>query len=124
MTIRRSVSVRGSLAAFLGLLIAILTQWLNAFITKLESGISPVAFSDHVVVLGWNSRTPTIVAELLGTGARVKRFLARHGARELHHGDRTTGERWAGTRGGRGSGQATRSYLGAPTPTTNSFARS
>jgi hypothetical protein len=83
---RRSIStvvtVLGYLL-FLGLLIAILTQWLNQLISKLESGVTPVVLSDHVIVLGWSHRTPTIVSELLGTGARLQRFLARHGAREL-----------------------------------------
>jgi hypothetical protein len=83
---RRSIStvvtVLGYLL-FLGLLIAILTQWLNQLISKLESGVTPVALSDHVIVLGWSHRTVTIVGELLGTRARVERFLARHGAREL-----------------------------------------
>ncbi len=68
---------------FLGLLIAILTQWLNETITKLESGVTPVAASDHVIVLGWTHRTPTIVSELLRTRARVRRFLEHHGARDL-----------------------------------------
>jgi hypothetical protein len=84
--VRRSVStivtVLGYLL-FLGLLIAILTQWLNQVIAKLESGVTPVAISDHVIVLGWSHRTPTLVAELLGTGARLDRFLASHSAREL-----------------------------------------
>ena len=68
---------------FLGLLIAILTQWLNQAIARLESGVTPVAFRDHLIVLGWTHRTPTIVQELLRTRNRVARFLERHGAREL-----------------------------------------
>jgi hypothetical protein len=68
---------------FLGLLIAILTQWLNQIIGELESGVTPVAASDHVIVLGWTHRTPTIVSELLRTRTRVQRFLERHGARDL-----------------------------------------
>lgn len=83
---RRSIStvvtVLGYLL-FLGLLIAILTQWLNQLISRLESGVTPVALSNHVIVLGWSHRTPTIVSELLGTRARLHRFLARHGARKL-----------------------------------------
>jgi hypothetical protein len=83
---RRSVSTVVTVLGyvlFLGLLIAILTQWLNDAIRKLESGVTPVAASDHVVVLGWTHRTPTIVEELLRTRARVQRFLARREAREL-----------------------------------------
>ena len=68
---------------FLGLLIAILTQWLNQTIGELESGLTPIAASDHVLVLGWTHRTPTIVSELLRTRARVQRFLERHGTRDL-----------------------------------------
>jgi len=76
------VTVLGYLL-FLGLLIAILTQWLNRMISKLESGVTPVALSDHVIILGWTHRTPTIVAQLLDTGARARRFLASHGADDL-----------------------------------------
>ena len=43
---------------FLGLLIAILTQWMNQFIAKLESGVIPVAVSQHLLILGWTHRTP------------------------------------------------------------------
>jgi len=68
---------------FLGLLIAILTQWLNQFITKLESGVSPVAVSNHIVLLGWTHRTPTIVKQLLRSGKRAERFLKKRGARTL-----------------------------------------
>jgi hypothetical protein len=84
--VRRSVSTAVTVLGyvlFLGLLIAILTQWLGELISKLESGVTPVALSDHVVLLGWTHRTPTIVSELLHTRGRAKRFLARRGAREL-----------------------------------------
>jgi hypothetical protein len=82
-TISTVVTVLGYLL-FLGLLIAILTQWLNQLIEKLESGVTQVALSDHIIILGWSQRTPTIVRELLRTRERVERFLARHGARQLH----------------------------------------
>jgi hypothetical protein len=81
-TISTVVTVLGYVL-FLGLLIAILTQWMNQLIARLESGLTPVALSDHVIVLGWSHRTPTIVQELLRTRERVERFLARQGAREL-----------------------------------------
>lgn len=68
---------------FLGLLIAILTQWLNQTITKLESGVSSVALSNHVIILGWTYQTAAIVEALLRTGGRVERFLARRGAQDL-----------------------------------------
>ena len=69
---------------FLGLLIAILTQWLNQTIEKLESGVTPVVLSEHVIVLGWTHQTRPIVEALLQTGPRVKRFLARRRVRDLH----------------------------------------
>lgn len=83
---RRSVSTVVTVLGyvlFLGLLIAILTQWLNDMIRKLESGLTPVAVSDHVIVLGWTHRTPTIVSELLSTRGRLQRFLQSRGARDL-----------------------------------------
>lgn len=68
---------------FLGLLIAILTQWMNTLILRVESGITPVAFKNHVLILGWNHRTPSIVLELLQTRGRVSRFLKDSGAQDL-----------------------------------------
>jgi hypothetical protein len=68
---------------FLGVLIAILTQWLNDTIEKLEAGTAPVVLSNHVVLLGWTHRTPTIVSELLCTKGRAKRFLERKEANKL-----------------------------------------
>lgn len=61
---------------FLGLLIAILTQWMNRAIQNMEAGITPVKLSDHVLILGWTHRTPYIVKELLLTRGRARRFLA------------------------------------------------
>ena len=81
-TISTVVTVLGYVL-FLGLLIAILTQWLNQFINKLESGVSPVAVSNHIVLLGWTHRTPTIVKQLLRSGKRAERFLKKRGARTL-----------------------------------------
>lgn len=60
---------------FLGLLIAILTQWMNELIERIESGTRPVRLADHVLILGWTHRTPYIVLELLRTRGRVTRFL-------------------------------------------------
>ena len=68
---------------FLGLLIAILTQWMNALILRVESGITPVAFKNHILILGWSHRTPSIVLELLETRGRVSRFLEDSGAHGL-----------------------------------------
>jgi hypothetical protein len=68
---------------FMGSLIAILTQWLRETLTKLESGLTPITLSDHILVLGWTNRTPAIVRELLLSEGRVRRFLRRRGARRL-----------------------------------------
>ena len=68
---------------FAGAVIAILVQWMNETTARLEQGLTPVQLSNHVIILGWTDRTPTIVAELLRTGPRRERFLARHGARRL-----------------------------------------
>ncbi len=68
---------------FLGLLIAILTQWMNQVISRMESGLTPVILSDHILILGWTHRTPYIVKELLLTKGRAHRFLASRGARDL-----------------------------------------
>jgi len=68
---------------FLGLLVAILTQWMNALILRVESGTTRVAFKNHILILGWNHRTPSIVLELLETKGRVLRFLKSSGAHKL-----------------------------------------
>jgi ion channel POLLUX/CASTOR len=68
---------------FLGALVAIMTQWLNARMRDLEAGLTPIALRDHVLVVGWTNRTPTIVRELVMSGSRVRRFLRLHGARSL-----------------------------------------
>lgn len=68
---------------FLGLFIAILTNWLDDAISELHSGRTPVPFADHVVILGWTFCTPTIVTELLRSRDQVRRFLAGRDAREL-----------------------------------------
>ncbi len=69
---------------FLGLLIAILTRWLLDLMRRLERGVTPVALNNHIVIIGWTARTASLAAELLGSESRVKRFLARRGARKLH----------------------------------------
>ncbi|MEZ4227460.1 MAG: hypothetical protein R3B13_41360 [Polyangiaceae bacterium] len=69
---------------FLGALIAIMTQWLNQTIDRLESGLTPIAQDDHIVILGFTNRTAKIVSELLMSGDRLERFLTRVGRRRLH----------------------------------------
>lgn len=67
---------------FLGALVAIMTQWLNARMRQLESGLTPVATRNHVVILGWSNRTLPVVGEILQSSGRVQRFLAnRHASR-------------------------------------------
>ena len=68
---------------FLGALIAIMTQWLNQTIRNLESGLTPIAQTNHILILGWTNRTAAIVRELLLSEGRVRRFLSRRGARAL-----------------------------------------
>ena len=68
---------------FLGALIAVMTQWLNAVMRNLERGLTPIAENGHILILGWTDRTPTIVRELLVSEGRVRRFLRRHQAKNL-----------------------------------------
>jgi len=70
-------------ALFTGALIAILVQWLNNTIERLELGLTPVTLDAHFVLAGWNSRTLTIVEELLVSQGRMERFLRQRGARRL-----------------------------------------
>lgn len=68
---------------FLGALIAIMTQWLNAALRRLENGLTPIAERDHIVVLGWTTRTATIVRELLLSTDRAQHLLRLRGRRSL-----------------------------------------
>lgn len=68
---------------FMGSLIAILTQSLSQTMRRLESGLTPIAVRDHLLILGWTNRTASIVRELVLSEGRVRRFLSRHGTRRL-----------------------------------------
>ena len=68
---------------FMGSLIAIMTQWLSSTLARFERGLSPIALRGHVVVLGWTSRTPEIVRQLLQARGRLERFLQNHDQRRL-----------------------------------------
>ncbi|MDX1546212.1 MAG: hypothetical protein R3247_04455 [Rhodothermales bacterium] len=68
---------------FMGSLIAILTQWLTQTMRRLESGLTPISMDDHIAILGYTNRTPTIIRELLLSEGRVQRFLRLHGTRRL-----------------------------------------
>lgn len=69
---------------FMGALIAIMTQWLQETITRLQSGLTPITRQNHFLILGWNDRTPTIVEQLLLSEGRVQRFLRMVGTSQLH----------------------------------------
>jgi hypothetical protein len=81
-TVSTVVTVLGYVL-FLGLLVAILTQWMNELIKRIESGTRPVTLADHVLILGWTHRTPSIVLELLRTRERTAHFLERRNASML-----------------------------------------
>jgi Trk K+ transport system NAD-binding subunit len=69
---------------FLGALVAIMTQGLNARMEKLEAGLTPVVRDGHILVLGWTSRTDSIIRELLLSQGPARRFLERRGDHSVH----------------------------------------
>ncbi|KEF30737.1 Potassium voltage-gated channel subfamily KQT [Marinobacter nitratireducens] len=69
---------------FMGTLVAILTRWLIAKMADLERGLTPVTLKNHIVILGWTSQTLPLLAELLGTSGRMRRFLEKHDAQRLN----------------------------------------
>ncbi len=75
-TVATALIVLGSIL-FAGAVIAILVQWMDETTARLELGLTPVALDAHFVLLGWNSRTQTIVKEILVSQGRVERFLRR-----------------------------------------------
>lgn len=81
-TVSTVVTVLGYVL-FMGSLIAIMTQWLSEKMITFESGLTPIIQKNHVLILGWGNRTPTVVHELLLSEGRVRRFLYRIGARKL-----------------------------------------
>jgi hypothetical protein len=62
---------------FLGSLVAIMTQWLNSTIRRLELGLTPISQKGHILILGWTDRTSIIVREILLSEERVNFFLKR-----------------------------------------------
>ena len=62
---------------FLGALIAILTQWLNQSIDRLELGVTPIALRNHILILGWTNLTPILVQCILRERQEVEAFLER-----------------------------------------------
>ena len=81
-TISTAVTILGYVL-FMGALIAILVQWLAETMDRLEQGLTPVALDAHFVLLGWTSRTLTILEEILVSQGRVERFLQQRGTRRL-----------------------------------------
>ncbi|MCA9729443.1 MAG: ion channel DMI1, partial [Candidatus Eisenbacteria bacterium] len=69
---------------FMGSLVAILTQWLNRTLKQLEEGYILVVRRNHLLILGWSTSTGIVVADLLRSQGRVRRFLRRQGSRSLH----------------------------------------
>ena len=68
---------------FAGAIIAILVQWWDSTMERLELGLTPVALNDHFVLLGWTSRTLAILQEIMVSRVRVERVLSERGARRL-----------------------------------------
>lgn len=68
---------------FLGAMVAILTQWLNDTLSRLEQGRTPIRQSGHIAILGWTNRTRTICRELVSAEERLDRWLERRGVRRL-----------------------------------------
>ncbi len=69
---------------FMGSLVAIMTTALSRLMRRLEMGLTPISHKGHLLILGWNNRTETIIKELLLSEGRVRRFLARVRAGRLH----------------------------------------
>lgn len=85
-TIRRFISTVLTILGyvfFLGALVAILIQWLDATLKRLEQGYTPITLSGHFVVLGWTRRTPDLVSELINNKGRLNRFLRRRRIKRL-----------------------------------------
>ncbi|MES1946643.1 ion channel DMI1 [Salinisphaera sp. C84B14] len=82
-TVSTTLTILG-VVLFVGALIATMTQWLDDTIETLEAGYTPIAKNNHILILGWSSRTAGMVENLVQSQARVKRFLDRHGGGRLH----------------------------------------
>ena len=68
---------------FLGSMVAIITSWLNRKIRNLEQGLTPVTSNNHVLILGWTSKTIHTAGEIFQSVGRLRRFLKFYGARRL-----------------------------------------
>lgn len=84
--LRRSVAATltvSGLVVFVGLLVAVMTQWLTQRILQFERGVTRVPFQNHVIILGWSNRTLPILRELLESKDRVQQMLTERGGRTL-----------------------------------------
>lgn len=68
---------------FMGALIAVMTQALDATLSRLERGETPIAVTDHLLVVGWTDRSAAIIREFLLSQRLTARFLARRGRTAL-----------------------------------------
>lgn len=69
---------------FLGSVVAIITTWLNKKIKNLEQDLTPVTAKNHILILGWNSKTIYTAGEISQSVGRLRRFLKFYGARRLN----------------------------------------
>ena len=85
--LKRAVSLGltlGGYVVFLGAIVAIMTQWLVQTLRHLELGLTPIFRKGHIVIIGWTSRTPNLLDEILGSEGRLDRFLKLRGLPRLH----------------------------------------
>lgn len=68
---------------FMGALIAIMTQWLDTTVRRLERGETPIAMEGHILLMGSASRVAILIEELLHSDFRLRRFLDQHKAPDL-----------------------------------------
>jgi hypothetical protein len=66
---------------FLGALVAIMTQWLNELLRRMQSGLTPITRDGHVLVAGWTDRTVSILREMFRTEERSHVLLGGRGRR-------------------------------------------
>lgn len=68
-----SVEIRGlsialsvvGMAVTVGGIVAVVTQQMHRFLAALASGTTPVPFNRHIVLVGWNDRTPQLLQRFL-----------------------------------------------------------
>lgn len=81
-TISTVLTVSGYVV-FMGTLVAIMTRWLIARMLEFERGLTPVAMTNHIVILGWTNRTLPLLRELIGKDGSRERFRSAFGMRRL-----------------------------------------